>query len=99
MALMKCQGLSPTSWGSGSGARPCTRAISIMWSVKFAPAQKIPPGVGTGANSLVLRSGRPSVFLPAAVLLEVLLLEVLLLEVLSLEVLAASCNSTRAASQ
>src|SRR5262245_327725 len=65
MALMKCQGLSPTSWGSGSGAMFCTFAISIMWSLKFAPAQKIAPGVGTGGNSLVPFSGRPSAFFAA----------------------------------
>src|SRR5262245_30449913 len=59
MALMKCQGLSPRLCGSGSGLRFCTLAISSMWSLKLAPAQKIPPGDGTGGNNRMLLSGRP----------------------------------------
>ena len=63
-ALMKCHGLSPTLCGSGSGAMFCTFAISSMWSVKFAPAQKIAAGLRTGASSFVPRSGRPPLFRP-----------------------------------
>src|SRR5437660_7931837 len=62
---MKCHGFSPTLCGSGSGAMFCTFAISIMWSVKLAPAQKIPAGFGTGGRSLLAASGWPSVRLAA----------------------------------